>query len=168
MLQEGHLQPISPIQIFPFSNIPSGLRLMRSGKHIGKLVISRTSSQNTSVPVRRRQRNTVIRGDGCYLIVGGLRGLCSSLSTYLAMHGAQHLVVMSRSGYEDEVSQGQLSRLRALGCKVYPVKGDVACIEDVRKAFTVSSVPVCGIIQGAMVLCVSHIQTNTMVVEHLF
>ncbi|GAP86891.1 putative acyl transferase acyl hydrolase lysophospholipase [Rosellinia necatrix] len=153
LLVEGHIKPIAPVQVFPFSDIPSGLRLMRSGKHIGKLVISRGASENMLVPVRRRPRSAIFREDGCYLIVGGLRGLCSSLATYMAMNNARHLVVMSRSGYEDDISQREISRIRALGCAVYPVQGDVACIEDVQRAFTVSGVPVRGVIQGAMVLC---------------
>ncbi|KAH8203671.1 hypothetical protein TruAng_002201 [Truncatella angustata] len=34
LMAVGSLKPISPIQVFPFSDIPSAFRLMRSGKHI--------------------------------------------------------------------------------------------------------------------------------------
>jgi NAD(P)-dependent dehydrogenase (short-subunit alcohol dehydrogenase family) len=91
-----------------------------------------------------------------YLIVGGLKGLCGSLAIYLAKHGAKHLVVISRSGHADEKSQGVLKNINALGCQVDLAKGDVSVLEDVQRAFKQSTVPIGGIIQGAMVLRVNY------------
>lgn len=90
-----------------------------------------------------------------YLIVGGLKGLCGSLAIYLAQHGAKHLVVMTRSGYADPKSQSVLKNLYALGCQVDLMRGDVSVVEDVRRVFRASTVPIGGLIQGAMVLRVS-------------
>jgi NAD(P)-dependent dehydrogenase (short-subunit alcohol dehydrogenase family) len=128
---------------------------MRGGKHIGKIVISRVSEPDLQVPVRGAQRSIKLRNDICYLIVGGLRGLCSSLAIHLAKNGAANIAVLSRSNHCDEKSQQALSRLRGLNCKVDMIQGDITCIDDVRRAFTSTSVPIGGIIQGAMVLCVS-------------
>ncbi|KAI1084605.1 KR domain-containing protein [Whalleya microplaca] len=153
LLEKGHIKPITPIQVFPFDKISNALRLMRSGKHIGKLVISRSQEPDPQVPVRRALRSVKLRTDVCYLIVGGLRGLCSSLAMHLARNGAKHLAVLSRSGHDDETSQEALYKIRALGCKVDMVRGDVTCVDDVRMAFGSISAPIGGIIQGAMVLC---------------
>lgn len=56
-----------------------------------------------------------LRDDATYLIVGGLRGLCGSLAVYLACHGAKHLAVMSRSGFEDSRSRSVIRDLISLG-----------------------------------------------------
>jgi NAD(P)-dependent dehydrogenase (short-subunit alcohol dehydrogenase family) len=92
---------------------------------------------------------------GAYLIVGGLKGLCGSLAVFLARHGVKHIVLLSRSGYDDSKSRKVLADLSSLGAHVDLVQGDVTLIADVRRTFAHASVPICGIIQGAMVLRVS-------------
>lgn len=59
---------------------------------------------------------------------------------------------MCRSGYDDDRSQEVIRNLDALGCSVDTLIGDVAVLEDVRRCFAEMTVPVAGIIQGAMVL----------------
>ena len=95
-----------------------------------------------------------------YLIVGGLKGLCGSLAVYLAKKGAKHLAVMSRSGHDDEKSQGVVKNIHALGCQIDLLKGDVAVLDDVRRCLRQTTVPVGGIIQGAMVLRVSRVTSG--------
>lgn len=36
----GHLKPIGPMKTFSFTDIPSALRYMRGGTHVGKIVIT--------------------------------------------------------------------------------------------------------------------------------
>lgn len=87
--------------------------------------------------------------------MGGLKGLNGSLAVFLVRESARRLVVLSRSGYEDNKSKSVLADLKSLGAEVDLVQGDVTNLEDVRRAFSQASAPVCGIIQGAMVLRVS-------------
>lgn len=87
-----------------------------------------------------------------YLIVGGLKGLCGSLAIYLARLGAKNLVLLARSGYADEKSRGVLKNIRAEGCEVDLVKGDVSVLADVQRTFKSASAPIGGLFQGAMVL----------------
>ena len=166
LLDKGHIKPISPIQTFPFTGIPAALRMMRSGKHIGKLVISRIQDLPMHVPVSTAPRDLCLRRDACYLIVGGLRGLCSSLAIYLAKNGAKYMAVMSRSGHDDEISQRAVHDIQALGCTIDLICGDVTSIEDVRRAFRDASAPIAGVIQGSMVLCVSFSNTIIISLEH--
>lgn len=92
-----------------------------------------------------------------YLLVGGLRGVCGSLALHMAKTGgARHLAVMCRSGYDDDRSREVIRNLEGLGCSVDAFTGDVAVLEDVRRCFAEMTVPVAGIIQGAMVLRVRH------------
>lgn len=102
-----------------------------------------------------------LRVDVSYLIVGGLKGLCGSLAMYLSRLGAKHLVVMSRSGCDDETSQGVIFQLNALGCEVAVIKGDVVKLEDVKTAFQSAPKPIAGIIQGVMLLRVSIFSPNS-------
>jgi len=66
--------------------------------------------------------------------------------------GAKNLVILSRSGYTDERSQGILKNIHAEGCQVDLIQGDVSILADVKRTFDEASLPVGGIIQGAMVL----------------
>ncbi len=111
--------------------------------------------------MRPAARQLVFRADASYLIVGGFKGLCGSLATYLARLGAKHLVVLCRSGFADDKSQGVLKNINAAGCHVEQVQGDVCVLADVQRAFRVAPVPVRGVIQGAMVLRVSVHVTQT-------
>ena len=102
--------------------------------------------------MRPSARKVVLRTDVSYLIVGGLRGLCGSLAIYLARLGVKHLVILCRSGYGDEKAQGVLKNISAEGCHVDQFEGDVSVLEDVKRVFKGASVPIKGLIQGAMVL----------------
>jgi KR domain/Zinc-binding dehydrogenase len=152
MIAEGQLKPISPIKIFSFHEIADAFRYMRSGLHIGKIVISDGPQRDVQVPTRAAPRRLSLRSDVCYLIVGGLKGLCGSLAIYLARHGARHLVVVSRSGYQDKKSLAVLQDLDALGTQVDLAEGDVSKLDDVQRVFQRSTKPIGGVIQGAMVL----------------
>jgi NADPH:quinone reductase-like Zn-dependent oxidoreductase len=154
LLEAGHVKPITPMTIFPWDDIPGAMRYMRSANHLGKIVIS-SGSQPVEVPVRSSRKQLRLRDDVAYLLIGGLKGLCGTLAVHLAGLGAKHLAVMSRSGYGDEVSQRIIQDLRALGCVLTLIQGDVSVEDDVRRGIKQISVPVGGVIQGAMVLRVS-------------
>ncbi|OQE43511.1 hypothetical protein PENCOP_c003G08807 [Penicillium coprophilum] len=127
--------------------------LLHSGaKHIGKIVISDGPNTNIQVAARPAQKLLVLQEDVSYLIVGGLKGLCGTVATQLARHGAKHLVILSRSGCDDERSKAVLKNLKAIGCSFTLVTGDVAKKADVTRCFKEAPLPIGGIIQGAMVL----------------
>ena len=146
LLEQGHISPIHPIQTFSFESIASAFAYMRSGRHIGKVVITNGESAKVEVPVRPAQRHLVLRSDVSYLIVGGLRGLCGSLAIHLAQHGAKCVVIMSRSGCQDEKSQDIVRNCNALGCEVVDAKADVCNLEEVRRAFKQAPLPIGGAI----------------------
>lgn len=70
----------------------------------------------------------------------------------MARLGAKHLVIMCRSGYEDEKSQTVLANVTAEGCKFQLFEGDVSNLQDVKRVFKQATIPIRGVIQGAMVL----------------
>ena len=63
---------------------------------------------------------------------------------------------MSRSGCDDETSQGVLFQLRALGTVVTVIKGDVSKLDEVKRAFQQAIKPIAGVVQGAMLLRVRY------------
>ncbi|KAJ5375590.1 Acyl transferase/acyl hydrolase/lysophospholipase [Penicillium concentricum] len=148
----GYIHPVHPIKSFPFDNIPAAFAYMRSGRHIGKIVISSSETDKIEVPVRPVAPSLQLNPSVSYLIVGGLRGLCGSLAIHLAAHGAKHIIALSRSGIADERSQSIVKSCAALGCAVSGAAADVSDAEAVLKVFQTASVPIGGIIQGAMLL----------------
>jgi NADPH:quinone reductase-like Zn-dependent oxidoreductase len=52
LIEQGHVKPIFPREIFSYDDIPAAFRVLRGGKHIGKLVISNGLDPKIQVPVR--------------------------------------------------------------------------------------------------------------------
>ncbi|RYP67662.1 hypothetical protein DL771_007129 [Monosporascus sp. 5C6A] len=153
LINQRYVKPIAPITTFPFEEAAGAFHYMRSAKHIGKIVLSaKHKAEKSTVTVRPATRKFSLPQDTAILIVGGLKGLCGSLAIYLAQEGAKHLVILARGGYDDARSQAVLKNIYAQGAKVDLVRGDVSVLEDVRQTFKCASVPIGGVIQGAMVL----------------
>ncbi|KAF5844025.1 hypothetical protein GGP41_009349 [Bipolaris sorokiniana] len=152
LLEGGHIKPINPVHRFSWTEIPRAVRFLRPGTHIGKVVLSDGPDAKVQVPIRRATPNLAFRDDGCYLIVGGLRGLCGSLAVYLAKQGAKNLAVISRSGHKDHKSQGIVKQINDLGAHIDLLTADVTNFAEVLHAFKQTKAPIAGIIQGAMVL----------------
>ncbi|KAK9415512.1 putative Polyketide synthase [Seiridium unicorne] len=152
LLRQGSLKPISPIHQFSFAEIPAALRYIGSAKHIGKLVITDNSASVAYLHVRPPRTLLRLKEDVTYLVIGGLRGLCGTIALSLASNGARHLAIMSRSIHDDPGSQKIKEDIQAQGCRVSFVRGDVTQLEDVRDVFRTTTPPICGVIQGAMVL----------------
>lgn len=125
---------------------------MRRGQHIGKIVIS-SGKEDVKLSIRPVVRKLQLRSDASYLIVGGLKGLCGSLAIHMARHGARHIIVMSRSGTNNEASARVIENCAAYGCEITEAKGDAGDMEFTRGVFK-SAAPrmIAGVIQGAMVL----------------
>ena len=152
LYRSGHIKPLYTCKVFPFEQIQEAFRYMQQGKHIGKVGISFENSDTTTVPYRPAPPRLRLREDASYLIVGGFKGLCGSIALYLAQEGAKNIVIMSRSGCADEVSQKIIYDCDSMGCHVDVAQGDVTNVDHVRRAFREASKPVAGVIQGAMVL----------------
>lgn len=140
------------MKTFPFTDIPAAFAYMRSGRHIGKIVVTNGENATVQLPIRPAMRKLSLRSDVSYLIVGGLKGLCGSLAIHMAQNGAKHLISLSRSGCTDERSQTVVMNCNALGCEVYEARADVSNAEEVRRIFKNARTPIGGVIQGAMVL----------------
>ncbi|KAI1213019.1 uncharacterized protein F4807DRAFT_471537 [Annulohypoxylon truncatum] len=152
LINAGHLKPIHPITVFGFDDVQKALAYIRSGKHLGKVVISNGENTDVQVPIRPAIRGIQLRSDVSYLIIGGLKGACGTLAIHLAQNGARHIIVSSRSGINDEASARIVASCNFYGAEVVEAKGDVGNIESVRQLFKSATPRIAGVIQGAMVL----------------
>ncbi|KAI0383025.1 hypothetical protein F5Y04DRAFT_270134 [Hypomontagnella monticulosa] len=152
LIDGGHIKPIHPITTFGFDEVVNALTYIRSGRHLGKIVISNGAKEDIQVPIRPAIRGLELRSDVSYLIVGGLKGACGTLAIHMAQYGAKHLIISSRSGINDEASARIVDSCNFYGCQVTEAKGDVGNIESVRQLFKSATPRIGGVIQGAMVL----------------
>lgn len=152
LINSGHLKSISPITTFPFDNIVGALSYIRSGRHLGKIVISHADNPDALVPIRPAAPTLRLDPSVSYLIVGGLKGACGTLAIHLAQHGARKIIVSSRSGLEDEASARIIRSCNFHGSEVVEAKIDVGDSEAVNHLFETAVPKIAGVIQGAMVL----------------
>ncbi|KAL6719039.1 hypothetical protein ACLMJK_003274 [Lecanora helva] len=147
-------RPITPVKIYPISDVENAFRLMQAGKHLGKVVLS--FSDKAPIPVTKRGAESFhLRSDAAYAIVGGFGGLGRSISNLLVDHGARKLCFLSRSGGTSNEAQKLIQELRDRGVQVRVYTCDVANPIEASKSISdclVELGPIRGVLQCAMVL----------------
>ncbi|ETS73368.1 hypothetical protein PFICI_14973 [Pestalotiopsis fici W106-1] len=162
LVNAGHIYPVHPITTSVFNDVPSALTYIRSGRHIGKVVIERESDKDVRVPIRPVLPRLALQPDVSYLIVGGLKGLCGNLAIYMGQRGAKHIIVCSRSGIADEASQSIVANCVAHVCQVVEAGGDIGEPDFVRQLFSEAEPVISGVVQGAMTLRDKPFETMTI------
>lgn len=109
---------------YPLAEVANAVRLMGSAQHTGKLVLDvpRTGSSRVRVPPAQVQ---VFRGDGAYIVSGGLGGLGLFLAEKMAAAGCGRIVLSSRSE-PDLQTWHTIERIRASGCDIVVECGDIS------------------------------------------
>jgi acyl transferase domain-containing protein/NADPH:quinone reductase-like Zn-dependent oxidoreductase/SAM-dependent methyltransferase/acyl carrier protein len=153
LVEDGALRPL-PFRAFPAMNVDAAFRLMASGKHIGKVVVSLPQS---FIPLRGEPipPNFEIKKDGSYLITGAFGGFGKVIANWLVQSGARHLVLSSRSGASTPEAEGFVQSLRARGVEVLIVKADAGSPEDISRLFArihKAAQPLRGVFHLAMVI----------------
>ncbi|KAK4246255.1 beta-ketoacyl synthase [Corynascus novoguineensis] len=152
LINAGHIRPIHPVTTYGFEDVPAALAYIRTGRHIGKIVITNKNDTEVIVPTRPAVRKLKLSPDVSYLIVGGLKGLCSTLAVHMAQHGARHIIVCNRSGINDEASAKIVRDCMSYGCRVTEAKGDIGNMEFVKGLVQNTFPRLGGIVQAAMAL----------------
>ena len=153
LVEKGTLTPL-PFRSFPASRIDAAFRLMASGKHIGKVVVS---FPEAFVPRRCEALAPpfAIKPDGCYLITGAFGGFGKVLAEWLMKCGARHLVLSSRSGAATPAAEAFLQSLRARGVNAKVVRADAGSADDVSRLLAeirAGDQPLRGVFHLAMVI----------------
>jgi len=108
----------------------------------------------------------ILRGDGSYLITGGLGRLGLQIADWMAARGAAHIVLLSRRNFPERSHWGQLTfentyyetvrhmlSTEKLGARIAVVQGDVADESGMRslfKRFGAEDPPLRGIVHAAV------------------
>lgn len=153
-IHRGITRPVEPVVTFPISDVEGVLRLMQTGKHIGKLVL--TWGENHVVPLLQRGVHPPkLSSDGVYMLVGGLGGLGRSLASKLVDLGARKLCFLSRSGAKSPNALALIQKLQQQQVQVKVHRCDVSdrvTVASAIKLCTREQGKILGVFQCAMVL----------------
>lgn len=165
LVEQRALKPVHPVTVYPTQHVQGAFRFLQTGAHMGKVVLPAGPAEE--VPVVPRPKGITprhrLRSDASYLIVGGVGGIGRSITHWLVDHGAQNLILLSRSAGDLDLAQNQntngalfVRELRATGCRVKSLSCDIALASSLAKALRACEdeglPPVRGVIQGAMLL----------------
>jgi acyl transferase domain-containing protein/NADPH:quinone reductase-like Zn-dependent oxidoreductase/SAM-dependent methyltransferase/acyl carrier protein len=153
LVERCALRPL-PFRVFPANCVDAAFRLMATGKHIGKVVVS------FSEPFKPQRGEPLvpkfeIKPDGCYLITGAFGGFGKVLADWLVKCGAKYLVLSSRSAAATPEAEAFVQNLRDRGASVQVVKADASCSQDVARLFKEirsTGQPLRGVFHLAMVI----------------
>lgn len=163
LLRSSVIKPVDPISVMPFGRIEEAFRLMQSGRHTGKIVL--TTHDDDQVPVIPRGVKPIeFDPNFSYLLSGGLGGLGRSIAEWMVDHGARHLIFLSRSGAAKPEAQKTLAQLIKAGAHAVAYSCDVTNSNQVKVTIAKAQQefpPIRGAIQGAMALHDSTFQTMT-------
>ncbi|PKY01888.1 KR-domain-containing protein [Aspergillus campestris IBT 28561] len=150
-IERGLIKPIEPKTIFEAHEVEVAFRYMQTGEHMGKILI-RFPEDPGRLPLSRGEDRLSLSPEVSYLLIGGLGGLGQAVSRWMVECGARSLVFLSRSAGQSAEIDVFRRELKAMGCSITAVPGDVADPDDVRRALDACPQPVAGVIQMAMVL----------------
>ena len=101
----------------------------------------------------------ILREDISYLITGGTGGIGRAISSWMAQHGARHIILASRSGQKKASITDLVEESAALGVNVKVYQCDVAVEADLQLLISDCAKimpPIGGVIHGAYVNRVSN------------
>lgn len=155
LIAQEIIRPIRPVTVYAIGEIANAFRLTKSGKHIGKVVLS--TEPNEQVRVMPHAPTPKLNPNATYVLVGGVGGIGRSIAHWMAAHGARNIVILSRSAGNVQKTESFVAGLREVGCRVVPVACDVANKDHLASALRTCEreeklPPVRGVVNGAMAL----------------
>lgn len=158
----GSIKPISPVSKFHPSGIKEAFQHLHANRHIGATCIE-FPQDPTMLSANCFANKSSFRADRAYILVGGLGGLGKSAAMWLAERGAGHIIFLSRSATEHATANVSfLSELRALGCSVEVVAGNVADAATVERVVAKSPKPIAGVVHLPVVVWVCSLLSSEL------
>ncbi|HTM84514.1 MAG TPA: SDR family NAD(P)-dependent oxidoreductase, partial [Mycobacterium sp.] len=152
LVADGALPPPETTH-YPLAEAATAIRVMGAAEHTGKLVLDIPRSGHSSVAVPPEQAR-VFRGDGAYIITGGLGGLRLFLAAEMAAAGCGRIVLTGRSQPTAQV-ETVLADIRATGADIHVECGDIAEPATAGRlvaAATATGLPLRGVLHAAAVV----------------
>ncbi|KAK5988353.1 6-hydroxymellein synthase cdmE [Cladobotryum mycophilum] len=154
LFEQGHIREAKPTAVMSFAQIEEGLRILQSGKGMGKMVF--VPSPTDVVPVVPPQpAEYKLDSNATYVLAGGLGGIGRSMARWMASKGARHLIFLSRSGKLTGDALKMAQELEQKECGVHVFACDVSDpgrMKEVLDECARALPPIKGCIQGSMVL----------------
>jgi len=141
---KGHYRRL-PITTAPMSQLKEMLEVVKSGKHVGKVVMVNyhdhdggggggDSNTTTRIPfpvTAYHTTNSKRQREGTILITGGTGGFGGVVIQTLFQQGHRHFLLPTRQGDSEEVRKKYQYIMDTPGATVEFIKADVSCEEDV-------------------------------------
>ena len=129
-----------PLTAFPMNQLHEALELLKSGKHVGKVILTnyvkREDGSEAPVVVRVLPKSRP-ETDGTILVTGGTGGFGSKLVGDAFKEGARHFIIPTRSGETHAVTEA-LKFIREAGGTVAVIKADISKEEDCRRVIDIA------------------------------
>ncbi|KAI6353345.1 hypothetical protein MCOR25_009030 [Pyricularia grisea] len=139
---------------YPMSRIQDAMRLMQSGKYIGKITVEAVDGDVVQV-ADTGLSDTNFGGNATYVVSGGFGGLGIEVIRWMVARGAQNLIVLSRSGPLDESAKALVQEVQASGTTILTPCCDITDVKGLEEALSkaLEGLPsVKGCIQASTVL----------------
>jgi polyketide synthase 5 len=149
---DGQLPPAEHTN-YPLADAATAIRVMSAAQHTGKLLLEVPQTGHSAVAVAPEQV-PVFRGDGAYIITGGLGGLGLFLAEKMVTAGCGRIVLTSRSQPTRKALE-TIELIRSMGADVVVLCGDIAepgTAAQVVTAATATGLPVRGVLHAAAVV----------------
>jgi polyketide synthase 5 len=152
LVGDGQLPPAEHTN-YPLADAATAIRVMSAAQHTGKLLLEVPQTGHSAVAVAPEQV-PVFRGDGAYIITGGLGGLGLFLAEKMVTAGCGRIVLTSRSQPTRKALE-TIELIRSMGADVVVLCGDIAepgTAAQVVTAATATGLPVRGVLHAAAVV----------------
>ena len=98
LLQRGNIQPIEPVTTTPISQFATALRKLKSGEHMGKMVITLGKNDSVVEETALRPLNVTLKPDATYLVAAVTRGIGLALAFLMLDPRSQYIGLISLNG----------------------------------------------------------------------
>ncbi|KAH9909898.1 putative polyketide synthase [Xylariomycetidae sp. FL2044] len=154
LVRYNKVRPVSPVTVFPISEVESAFKTLQSAKAHGKLVVvPRAEDVVRATPPKTPVQ--LLKADATYILIGGTGGLGRSMARWMVGRGARHLVLVSRSGSATGKVKELIEEAAEVGAEIIVQRCNVANPADVEELVNFGlegKPPVRGVVHGAMVL----------------
>ena len=164
LYKNGSIVAPRPITVFGISELEKALRIMQTGKHLGKMVLM--PQPDEMVKVASKIDTRYLRDDASYLLVGGLGGIGRATAFWMLEHGARHFIFASPSGADKEKSRETVALLKQRGAQVSVFKCDISNATDLDRLLEDSGrtmPPIRGMIHAALVSKVKQLVSTSII-----
>ncbi|KAI0159906.1 ketoacyl-synt-domain-containing protein [Hypoxylon sp. FL1284] len=154
LMRYGKIRAVSPVTVFPISEVESALKTLHGAKAHGKLVVVPHAHDVVRATPPKKPAQ-LLKADASYILIGGTGGLGRSMARWMVSRGARHLVLVSRSGSATGKVKDLIDEVAQVGAEIVVRRCDVAnpaSVDDLVKNNLEGLPPVKGVVHGAMVL----------------